>query len=71
MQISRRTKWISIVLSIVICLSLLALPVSAETEETAGTVINVSQKEITLKVGETAAVNAEGSPAGEGAEVLW
>ena len=71
MQISRRTKWISIVLSIVICLSLLALPVSAETEETAGTVINVSQKEITLKVGETAAVNAEVSPAVEGAELLW
>ena len=58
-------------MSIVICLSFLALPVSAETEEDTATVINVAQKEFALKVGETVTIKAEVSPASDNAELLW
>ena len=71
MRIIQKRKWISIVLALVLCMSLFSISVFAETEENAGTVINVSQKEITLKAGETVTIKAEVSPASDSAELLW
>lgn len=71
MRIIQKRKWISIVLALVISMSLFSISVFAETEENARTVINVSQKEITLKAGETVTIKAEVSPASDSAELLW
>ena len=58
-------------MALVLSMSLFSISVLAETEENAGPVINVSQKEVTLKAGETVTIKAEVSPAVEGSELLW
>ena len=67
----RLSHFIPLIIIIALCLSITVSPVNAETGKDNETAIAVSQKEITLKVGETKTIEASVVPNTENTELLW
>jgi len=66
-----RKRLIPLVIVIALCFSVAVSPVSAVTGKDDDKIIVVSQKEITLNVGETRTIEAAVVPQEENPELLW
>lgn len=67
----RIVRLIPLIIVIALCFGITVFPVSAVTGKDDDTIIVVSQKEITLSVGETKTIEAAVVPQKENQELLW